>query len=224
MDDVQNSSFIDLITSIVGGTASGLCERAGETKERQPARVMAIIRMVMSLLPRDAMEAMLASHCVMFHELMVDSARDTLRGEVETARKATRSSIVAMDKCFRANLAELERYQKRNAQGSRDAPAKRQAERRPAEAPPDAAPVAAAAAMPASDIACAPAAVRTNSRLARTPENMAAYMGNNTVMDAMNAGDAAAFARALGVEPTEEFLAAAAQPGSPFDPAFVPGD
>ena len=50
-------------------------------------------------------------------------------------------------------------------------------------------------------------------------------MVNKPAMDALDAGDAAGFARAMGVAaPSEGFLAAAARPGSPFDPAFVPGD
>src|ERR1051326_7809899 len=123
MDDTQNSAFRDLITHIVGGPARSLAERKGETKERPSARAAAIVRTIMCLLPRDAAEALLASHCVMFHELMADSAHDLLRGEVEAVRKATRSSIVAMDRCFRANLSQLERYQMRNAEGRRDDPA-----------------------------------------------------------------------------------------------------
>jgi hypothetical protein len=48
-------------------------------------------------------------------------------------------------------------------------------------------------------------------------------MVNKPAMDALDAGDAAGFARATGVAaPSEGFLAAAARPGSPFDPAFVP--
>jgi hypothetical protein len=41
-------------------------------------------------------------------------------------------------------------------------------------------------------------------------------MANPAAMAALEANDPAAFARALGIEPSEEFLAIAAAEGSPF--------
>ena len=58
---------------------------AGETKDQQAARAVAATHMILGFFPRDVIEAMLAGRCVMFHELIVDSLRDTLRGEVDTS-------------------------------------------------------------------------------------------------------------------------------------------
>jgi len=70
----------------------------------------------MAFRPRDVIEAMIASHCVMFHELIVDSAGDTLRCPDAAARRPARSVIVAMDKAFGNNLARLEGHRARRAE------------------------------------------------------------------------------------------------------------
>jgi hypothetical protein len=75
----------------------------------------------MAFQPRDAIEAMLAGHCVMFHEMIVDSVHHTLHGEDDAARRPTRSSIVAMDKAFGNSLTRLERCQTRRAEASPEA-------------------------------------------------------------------------------------------------------
>jgi hypothetical protein len=56
---------------------------------------------------------MLAGHCVIFHELIVDAVRTTFRAETDTARRASRGGVVAMDKAFGNNLTRLERYRAR---------------------------------------------------------------------------------------------------------------
>jgi len=70
----------------------------------------------MAFSPRDLIETVLAGRCVMFHELVVDSIHHTLRGELDTTRRATRATIVAMDKAFGNNLARFERYRTRSAE------------------------------------------------------------------------------------------------------------
>src|SRR5450755_1789227 len=100
MDSQPAFGFQELFTHIVGDMAKAVSERNGETKQQQFARSSAAVYTIMGLLPRDAIEAMLAGHCVMFHELITDSVHDTLRGELDTHRRATRSTIVAMDKAF----------------------------------------------------------------------------------------------------------------------------
>jgi hypothetical protein len=223
MDPTQPFGFTELFTHAVGATAKALCERNGETREHQFARSQAAVAMIMGMLPRDTIEAMLAGHCVMLHELMVDSVHDTLSGEMETTRRATRSGIVAMDKCFRGNLALLERYQMRNAQWRRDAPAA--AQDQAATTAPDAAPTAEDPPQtPERDIAAGasdarqPTELRATLTLTPPPEVLAACLANKEAMAALEAGDAAGFARAMGVElPDEAYLAAAAMPGNPFD-------
>jgi hypothetical protein len=120
MDTKPTLGQTELLTHIVGDIAKAVSEREGESRQRQSDRVQAATGTIMSFLPRDAIEAMLAGHCVMFHELIVDSVHFTLRGEEAATRRATRSSIVAMDKAFGNNFTRLERYRTRHAEGSAD--------------------------------------------------------------------------------------------------------
>jgi hypothetical protein len=119
MDTSAAFGFRELFNHVIGDMAKAVSERNGETKQQQSARAQAGVRMIMGFLLRDVIEAMLAGHCVMFHEVMTDSVRDTLRGELDTMRRATRATIVAMDKAFGNNLARLERYQNRPSEGQR---------------------------------------------------------------------------------------------------------
>ena len=122
MDTTAAFGFGELFNSLIGDMAKAVCERVGETKQQQVIRSQTAVHAIMGFLPRDAIEAMLAGHCLMFHEMMTDSVRDTLRGEIDTARRATRATIVAMDKAFGNNLTRLERYRSRPAERRSDAP------------------------------------------------------------------------------------------------------
>jgi hypothetical protein len=206
MDTQPAFGFRQLFSHVVGDMAKAVSERNGETKQQQLLRTQAAAYTIMGFLPRDVIEAMLAGHCVMLHELMTDSVRDTLRGEVGTMRRATRSGIVAMDKAFGGNLTRLERYQTRPSDGSRD-----EAAPLPVEVP-----VAAAAVM--ADVEAPAVAPRTNDNQEASAAAIAACRANPEAMAALEAGDPERFARAMGIDmPTEEYLAAAAAPGSPFD-------
>jgi len=120
MDAPPAFGFKELFNHVIGDMAKALCQRNGESEQTRYARCQAAVQMIMGFMPRDVIEAMLAGHCVMFHELIVDSARHTLLGEIDRTRRATRGGIVAMDKCFAANLERLGHYQLRPSTGRRD--------------------------------------------------------------------------------------------------------
>src|ERR1700722_4540281 len=128
MDTQPAFGFQELLTHVVGDMARAVSERPGETRREHHARSQAAVHMIMGFLPRDVIEAILAGRCVMFHEMMTDSVRDTMRGEVDSTRRATRGTIAAMDKAFGANLTRLEHYRSRPAEGSRDMPEERPVE------------------------------------------------------------------------------------------------
>ena len=121
MDAQPAFGFKELFTHVVGDVAKALCHRNGEPEQRQYARSQAAVAMIMGFVPRDVIEAMLAGHCVMFHELIVDSVQHTILGELDAMRRGSRSCIVAMDKCFANNLERLAHYQLRPSTGHRDA-------------------------------------------------------------------------------------------------------
>jgi hypothetical protein len=197
----------------------------------------------MSFLPRDVIEAMLAGHCVMFHAVMTDSIHETLRGEIDTMRRGTRSNIVALNKVFCGNLDRLERLQSRPEEGRRDMPATQPAQAQPETpiaartpapnapaASPDvprraavetpaipARPVAHHSPAPASAPTAAPAAWDDHAHQA-SPEEIAACRANPEAMAALDAGDPVRFARAMGIDmPSEAYLTAAAAEGSVFN-------
>ena len=143
MDPNAPLSFKALFSHIIADMARALCERSNETKEQRFVRVQAVTQMILGLLPRDVVEAMLAGQTVMFHELMTDSIHDTLQGQIDTMRRATRANIVGLNRAFHMNLEKLAHYQLRPSQGTREATAP--AAERPAQtqkaAAPDPAPV-----------------------------------------------------------------------------------
>ena len=119
MDTQPAFGLRELLTHVVGDIAKALCQREGETQQQRYDRTQAVAHTVMAFTPRDAIEAMLAGHCVMFHEMIVDSVQSTMGGEEMAKRRTTRGNIVAMDKAFGNNLDRLERYQSRQARGRR---------------------------------------------------------------------------------------------------------
>jgi hypothetical protein len=110
-----------LLSHLVGDMAHALCQRRDEPQARQVTRAQAAAESILAFMPGDAVEAMIAGHCVMLHELIVDTVQTALSGEPDASHRATRNSILAMDKAFGANLARLERYRARHRETSGDA-------------------------------------------------------------------------------------------------------
>jgi hypothetical protein len=243
MDPISAFGFEACCATMIGNIAKALAERNGETPEQQFARAQAAAHVIMGFLPRDVIEAMLAGHCVMFHEVMVDSAHITLCAQHGKGRRAELHDLLAVNKAFCGNLGHLQRYQKRPADGSREdswaapsgagpAPqpqADEVVQEQPAPAMTTSAatpavkdPTVAVQPSPAGTVSPEPPAsalARSASVDRPTEEATAACRGNAAAAAALKAGDAAGFARAMGIEqPSPEFLAAANASGSPFDP------
>ena len=116
MDSLAPLTPLELFNHVVGDMAEAVCQRPGESAQQRAKRLQVATGTVMAFSPRDLIETVLAGRCVMFHELVVDSIHHTLRGELDTTRRATRATIVAMDKAFGNNLARFERYRTRSAE------------------------------------------------------------------------------------------------------------
>ena len=226
MDTQPTSGLLDNLTHVVGGIARAVCQRVGEAQQEQIGRTQAAAYTVMEFQPRDSVEAMIAGHCVMFHEMIVDSVRYTLGRELEGTRRTTRANIIALDKAFGNNLNRLARYRAGLTDGKKPAqPVDTIAEteiadrarrhrpepNRPEPNRPDPTPLAAASQKPVQP-ASGP-----------SPEAIAACEANPEAMAALNAGDPARFARAMCVEPSEGYLAAASVQMAAFNrqPAAV---
>jgi hypothetical protein len=104
------------LAHIIGDIANAVSERAGEPLERRRLRAEAAALTIGAFAPRDVIEVMIAGHCVLFHELIVDAVPDALRGETEVTRRTAQRGLVAMDRAFGNNLTRLERYRKRVAE------------------------------------------------------------------------------------------------------------
>ena len=104
----------NLLVHVVGDVANAVSGRAGESPSQRAARSRTAAATIMDFRPRDAVEAMIAGHCVIFHELIVDAVQVALRGEDASGRRVTHAGIVAMDRAFGANLTRLEHYRTRH--------------------------------------------------------------------------------------------------------------
>jgi hypothetical protein len=238
--------FPRLLTHLVSDIAKAVCERGGEAPQRQFDRSEAAVHMVMGFLPRDVIEAMLAGHCVMFHSAMTDCVPETLRGEPDATRRGARSHLLGLNRAFTGNLDRLRQYRARPAEGNREAvatevrPAVTPAESAEPVVPPmnraatraarklaaralrrtGRTPVAAAPVPASRDIPASPRAVVEGPVACWfSPSDLAAMHDNPAAMAAIAARDPVAFAHSYGItNPSAEFLAAAAEPGSPFAP------
>ena len=232
--------FKDLYHHLVGEMAKAVSERPGESASQRLRRTEAAVHMIMGFLPRDVIELMIAGHCVMLHEVMADSFRHVFASQPDAARRASIGGIVALDRCFRDNQTRLEQAKLRRSEGRRDAPGDAAvtagggmatgADQTVDLASVARAPEPVAANVVQADAARAPkvaAPVARAEAVAETytpsPEAIAACLANPAAMAALDAGDAAAFARALGVaEPSDAYLAAAGEEGSPFTADSTP--
>jgi hypothetical protein len=111
-----------VITYVIDDIAKAISEHQGEGKQNQSVRAGVATTMIEDFHPSDVVQVMLAGQCVMFHAVMINSIRETLRGELETMRHATRSNIVAMNRSFHMNLDRLDRCQMHAAASQAVAP------------------------------------------------------------------------------------------------------
>src|ERR1700722_17172276 len=106
MDTASTFGFEDLFTVALTDMAKAVSERNGENEAQQFARCQAAVHMIMGFSPRDAIEVLLAGHCVMLHKVMTADVHDSLCGEAAGNRR----SVIALNKAFNDNLDRLERY------------------------------------------------------------------------------------------------------------------
>ena len=123
MPTQQELSVKDAVTHAIDDMAKAISERPGDGNQDQSIRARVATMMIEEFNPRNVVQVILAGHCVMFHAVMTASIRDTLRGDLETMRHATRSNIVAMNKSFHMNLDRLDRYRIPAAASQASAPA-----------------------------------------------------------------------------------------------------
>jgi hypothetical protein len=110
MDTQPAYGIRNVIASIAGQVADSVSERPGESLQRRDDRKRTAVDTIMAFRPGDPVEAILSSHCVMFHEMIVADVHHTLCNEQRPTQRATRNGIVAMDKAFGANFTRLRQH------------------------------------------------------------------------------------------------------------------
>src|SRR3954454_9556435 len=110
METPRPLTLRDVLTHIVGDIAKAVSARPGEAPHQRVRRIQAASHTVMSVQSTDAVEAMFAGHCVIFHEVLVDMVQRTMSGQDDASGRSSKSIIVAFDKAFGNNLRRLERY------------------------------------------------------------------------------------------------------------------
>ena len=162
----------DIMDHVIDEMANAISQRPDEGPQHKAVRARVATAMLEDLGPRDAAQVMLAGHCVMFHAVLIDSFRETLRGEMDTMRRGTRSNLVAMNKSFHINLDRLDQYQTRAAKTANGPAIVETIQAAPPmtpepDAPPAATPTAVAApdatvtSAPAAPVASAPISLRS---------------------------------------------------------------
>jgi hypothetical protein len=76
----------------------------------------------MALLPRDAVETILAGQCVMFDHLLRDATHDLLRNGAEPIKRRIRSQVTALGRLFLKHLEQLWQLQARPLQQTAASP------------------------------------------------------------------------------------------------------
>lgn len=122
MPTLLEFSVKDVVTHVIDDIAKAISEHQGEGKQNQSVRAGVATTMIQDFHPSDVVQVMLAGQCVMFHAVMTKSIRETIPGELETTRQATRSNIVAINKTFHMNPDRLDRCQMQAAASQPVAP------------------------------------------------------------------------------------------------------
>jgi hypothetical protein len=209
METLPTVSLLDQVCHIIRDAAEAVSFRTGESASEQQFRLLVATHSVLAFKPRDTIEARFASSCVVFHELIVHTARTTLCGEAEPKRRGPSYNVVALDRRFGNNLGLLKQYQMRQAADAPDSQT-----------------------VPAEPATAKPAEIHTETQIAdrirrhrsqtpttsgrpavrsfTSPEAYAECLANPEAMAALDAGDPERFAKALGIkEPLDGYVEAA---------------
>lgn len=109
-----NSGFtmMNVMGEIRRKVVEAVADRPEDTSASRFVRQAATVLTLTAFLPRDPVEAMLAGHCVVFDNLLLDSARDILHGQPIEMKLRTRNQSLAFGKQF---LAQIEKFEQRQS-------------------------------------------------------------------------------------------------------------
>jgi hypothetical protein len=102
-----------LIARILDKAAAALAGRPGSTQQQRDARARDAAEIMREFAPRNVIEAMLAAHCVLFHQL-IDDALETVanQNQVLPSNAGVPAGVIALNNAFHRNLACFQRARK----------------------------------------------------------------------------------------------------------------
>ena len=150
MDMDQTFTFQTAMGEICKDVIEAVAERPGDSEAKRYSRHQTTVYSMMSFMPRDPLETMLAGHCVIFDNLLRDGARDTLRGQPDLIKLRARPQLLASGKMFLADLDKFEHLRTRQHDKLSVQPPAREEAADPIPAPEPEAPRTEAAPVPAA--------------------------------------------------------------------------
>jgi hypothetical protein len=114
MSTETDGSYHNAMTSICLDVINTVADQPGDSPSQRSLRRQTVADTVMSLMPHDPVETMLAGQCVIFEHLVREGARDLLRGQAELIKLRARPQICASAKMLLSNLDKFEQRQARS--------------------------------------------------------------------------------------------------------------
>ena len=87
--------------------AQSLCARPGDRAATREARTRQMVHTVLGFEPRDGLEYMLSGLAFGHFHLILDSMRDALRGELDTIKAKTKTTVVSLDRSMLSLVKEF---------------------------------------------------------------------------------------------------------------------
>jgi hypothetical protein len=121
---MSTHQFDTAMTAICKDVIATVGDVPSDTPAQRAVRQQAVADTMVSLMPRNPVDAMLAGQCLVFDRLVHEAARELLRGQPDEDKLRARPQICSSAKIFLAQLSHFERRQARAAdetQARRDA-------------------------------------------------------------------------------------------------------
>jgi hypothetical protein len=109
----SQNGFEQLLTEQIGSLVHTVADLPGMTEDQQAAKQQSVTGWLLSFQPRDGIEIMLASHCVIYDHLLKAGAREFSRTPSGPLRQRAQPGILATGKMFLNTLNILLRKQGR---------------------------------------------------------------------------------------------------------------
>jgi hypothetical protein len=104
-----------LISACCDDIISALADRPGASEAARLAIARGSMSLILSFLPQDVLQMMLAGQAVLFNRLAADGARDVLRGMKDTLKLRAQTNVTNMGRLTAKHLDTLIRLQDRHA-------------------------------------------------------------------------------------------------------------